>query len=180
MSELVSSSWFWAMMQCLVVAVTAVLLLAQVRAQTSSHIVVASEAILVRWNSPSTLRLRRTVATQGLAGDSSFNASAQALAEIIENLAMYMRHRAVPDAVLWSLLSWSVEHYYQLFKNGIEQERHAFKDPTLFSGIIKLDRRFKSISGRSGASIFDRTDDEMRKFLTYEANYCDAVLSAGQ
>jgi hypothetical protein len=170
------SEWFWAFMQFLAVAFTLVLIYLQVRVQTASHVVQSLSTIHSRWNSESMLRARRHVCSNWINSHRDFDGVAQYVAESMEELGIYLRIRAVPDREMWEAQSWYVEHYYWMFKTGIEQYRQTYKDENLYLQFQKLFARMNEMSRKQHSPHFPRDEQELAAFAKAELAVADAIL----
>jgi len=183
-------SWFWAMMQFFVIAATLILIYLQVRiqtaahvvqteahvAQTAAHVVQALTTIHNRWNSEPMLRARHKVCSDLLEGRRDFDGIDEYVAEFMEELGIYVQIKAVPADSMWEAQSWYIEHYYCIFKNGIENMRARYKDPSLYNNCKALYERMNEISRQKGVPVFERRDDELKRFAGNELLLTKAFL----
>ena len=114
-------------MQFVVITVTLILIYIQVRVQTASHVVQALTTIHNRCDAEPMLRARHKVCQQWRDGKHDFDGVAEYVAEFMEEPGIYLRIRAVSAREMGEAQSWYIEHYYWMFKPGIEQvrQRHS-------------------------------------------------------
>lgn len=172
----IGSEWFWAFLQFLAVALTLALIYVQVRVQTASHVVQSLSTIHARWNSESMLRSRHYVCSKWIVGDRDFDGVAQYVAEFMEEMGNYLRIRAVPVREMWEAQSWYVEHYYWMFKAGMEQYRQTYKDENLYSQFEALFVRMNKMNRKQGSPHFPRNEAELTAFAQAELAVAEAVL----
>ena len=172
----IGSEWFWACLQFLAVALTLALIYVQVRVQTASHVVQSLSTIHTRWNSESMLRARHHVCSKWIVGDRDFDGVAQYVAEFMEELGIYLRMRAVPVREMWEVQSWYVEHYYWMFKAGIEQYRQTYKDENLYTQFEALFGRMNKMNRKRRSPHLPRNETELTAFAQTELALAEAVL----
>jgi len=170
------SEWFWAFMQFLAVAFTLFLIYLQIRVQTASHVVQSLSTIHTRWNSESMLRVRQHVCSKWINGSRDFDGVAQYLAEFMEELGTYLRIKAVKDREMWEVQSWYIEHYYLMFKKGIEQYRQTYKDESLYSQFQLLFKRMRKMDRKQHSPHFSGSEQELMAFAKTELDVVNAVL----
>ena len=163
-----SESWFWTMMQFFVVVATLGMIYLQVRTQTASHVVSTINAITTRWDSVAITRARYFYCQKWLEGHCEFDSTAEIIAERLEEIGIIVRLRAVPRKVIWETHSWYIEHYFQMFRPGIEEVRRRHNDNALYSEsewlyeeIMKINKRRRLLSGA-------RRPDELNIFAESE------------
>ncbi len=171
-----NSLWFWTFMQFVTVTVTLMLIYRQVRVQTASHIVQALTAIYNRWNSEPMLRARQKVCQQWLAQKRDFDGVAEYVAEFMEELGIYLRTRAEPAREMWEAQSWYVEHYYWMFKPGIEGVRQRYKDQNLYPQFEMLLERMNELNRKHLSPAFQRGEQELNAFAESEIAVADAII----
>jgi hypothetical protein len=104
------------------------------------------------------LRARHHVCSRWVAGRRDFDGVAQYVAEFMEELGAYLRIRAVPVREMWKAQSWYVEHYYWMFKIGIEQYRQDYKDENLYTQFEALFDRMNKMNRKIHSPHFPRNE----------------------
>ena len=166
--QLLMEGWFWTMIQAFAVIVTLALIYTQVRIQTSSHVVQTLQAIHARWTEEPMRWARFTVCTRYLDGKFVFEGEAEYIAGFLEELGGYIKINAVTPDVMWDAESWVIEHYYCMFKSGIEKCRLTFHDEKLYENTESLFQVVYEHSKRRGATSSQRGDEDLRRFAEYE------------
>lgn len=178
--EVLAKEWFWAMIQAVGVLMTLALIYRQMRLQTASHVVQTLGAIHHRWSEDAMLRARHTVCKRYIEGDVTFDSVSDYVGEFMEELGTYVKINAVPPDVMWDAQSWYVEHYYCMFKAGIEQTRQANHEDTLYQDFQDLFAILKNQSKRKGAPSVDRGPADLRLFAEDELRVTTAFLQLQQ
>lgn len=169
------SEWFWAMLQFLVITVTLILIYLQVRLQTASHVVNTLTTINTRWNSEAMLRARYIYCHSWQAGKRDFDSIAEYVAEFLEELGNYIELGAIPKDVMWAAHSWYIEHYYFMFKSGLEYIRRKHNDTTLYLNFESLFVCMIGISRSKGAP-HEKNEKELMAFAEDEIEIAKAFL----
>jgi hypothetical protein len=170
------SEWFWAFLQFVVIALTLYLIYVQFRVQTASHVVQSLSTIHTRWNSESMLRVRHHVCSRWIAGHRDFDGVAQYISEFMEELGNYLRIHAITDRDLWEAQSWYIEHYYLMFKKGIEQYRQTYNDKSLYSQFQSLFDCMCKDDLKQHFPHFSESEEGLMAFAKAELAVADAVL----
>lgn len=184
------SSWFWTMVQALVVLITLVFINRQVKiqtesqvAQTESHAVQAKSHLIQtvtlihqRWCEDSMLRARHIVCKRYREGKNEFDGISEYIAEFMEELGNYVNMGAMPVDVMWEAQSWYLEHYYPMFREGIEKNRRIFHDPTLYSHLEELIKKMSKQSIAKGAPNPERGEEDLERFVKSELAFTAAAL----
>jgi len=165
------------MIQALIVFVTLGMIYYQVRLQTATHVVQTLAAMHQRWSEESMLRARYLVCSRYLAGDKSFDGISEYIAEFMEELGGYVKMKAVPVDVMWDAQSWYLEHYYPLFKSGIESTRQIYHDVTLYSNMESLFIQMSKHSGEKNAPNPERGERDLQRFAESEVQMAAAFLN---
>jgi hypothetical protein len=173
---MLKEDWFWTMMQFFVVAATLILIYIQVKIQTAAHVVQALSTIHNRWNSETMLRARLKVCSDWIAGKKEFDGVDQYIAEFIEELGIYVQTGAIPANAMWEAQSWYIDHYYCMFKDGIEHVRKDYKDINLYSQFESLYKKMEEISRRNNSPAFIREGEELKRFADNEIQLSKAFL----
>ena len=161
-------SWFWTFLQFIVVLATLVMIYRQVKTQTASHIVSTINSINDRWNSDLVLKARYSFCQKWLDGNKEFDAVGELIAEVLEEVGTIVRIRAVPKKVIWETHSWYIEHYYHMFKEGIETVRDECNDQTLYSEFQWLCAEMQKIDRQKQSPYVAKTTDELHTFASGE------------
>lgn len=174
--QLLQAEWFWALVQAVGLIVTLLLIYVQIRVQTASHVIQALSAVHARWTEEPMLRARLQVCSNYLSGDMKFDGVAEYIAELIEELGSYVHIKAVPADVLWDANSWYIEHYYCMFKAGVESVRQSFHDETLYTRAELLFEVMARHSRKRGALSLLRGEEDLRRFALSEVQLAGAFL----
>ena len=75
---------------------------------------------------------RFKVCSSYLNGNFEFEGEPEYIAEFLEELGGYLKIKAVTRDAMWDAQSWNIEHYYCMFKLGIEASRLTFHDDNLY------------------------------------------------
>ena len=170
-------SWLWALIQALAVVVSLFFISRQIRIQTATHVVQSLSTINARWNSDTMIRARFDVCSRCASKRFEFDGVADYVAEFLEELGMYLKIRAVSPEQMWQAQSWYIEHYYWMFKEGIEQVRSEHKDESLYTGFESLFATMTLISKRHRAPTFRRSPEDLLAFAKSELSLAGAFLS---
>lgn len=111
------------MVQAVAVVLSIGLIFRQVKIQASAQIVQMRSEIQARWNQESMLRARLAACSDYLSGQYQFDGASEHVAEFIEELAAYMNSGAISSRNIWEVQSWYIEHYYAMFRDGIQDMR---------------------------------------------------------
>ena len=174
--DFLAKDLFWTMIQAVGVLMTLALIYRQMRLQTASHVVQTLGAIHQRWSEDAMLRARNTVCKRYIEGDVTFDSVSNYIAEFMEELGTYVKINAVPSEVMWDAQSWYVEHYYCMFKSGIEQTRQTNHEDTLYKDFQDLFGTLKEQSKKKGAPSVDRGPADLRLFAEDELRVTAAFL----
>lgn len=174
--KLLTEDWFWAAIQAGGLLITLVLILRQIRLQTSTHTVQTLEAIHQRWNEESMLRARYAVCDRYLKSEHSFDSIGQFITEYMEELGIYLKLQAITPDAMWDTYSWYIEHYYSMFKNDISKERIETKEQHLYESFESLFIQLKAISSKKGAPDANRTTEALRRFAEDEVRRTSSFL----
>ena len=190
------SEWFWACLQFFAVLVSLVLIYIQIKIQTSqlkiqtlahteqfkiqnaSHTVQSLSVIHSRWNSDSMLRARHHVCSRWVNGHYEFDATAQYVAEFLEELGTYVRIHAVSDREMWDVQSWYIEHYFCMFKDGMEQYQKSCKDKNLYAEFSTLYDCMNKINRELHSPDTHKSEEDIEEFLHYEISLSESLLKA--
>lgn len=176
LKNILQQNWFWAMMQFFVIAATLILIYLQVKIQTAAHIVQTLSNIDTRWNSEIMLRARLKVCSDWIAGEKKFGEVSIYIAGFMEELGIYVRTGAVPSEFMWESQSWYVEHYYCMFKDGLEQLRELHKDINLYTQFEDLYKKMNEINRKNNSPAFFRREEELKRFANGEIELSKAFL----
>ena len=176
LKNMLQQDWFWAMMQFFIVAATLYLIYRQIKIQTATHIVQTLSNIVTRWNSETMLRARLKVCSDFIHGEKEFGEVSSYIATFMEELGVYVQINAIPAKVLWEAQSWPVEHYYCMFKDGIDHLREFHKDINFYTQFESLYKKMNEINREKGSPAFIRRDEELKRFARNEIELCKAFL----
>ena len=175
--QLFAEEWFWAMIQAIAIIITLAFIYAQIRIQTSSHVVQTLQAIHARWTEEPMRRARFTVCSRYLDNKFVFEGEGEYIAEFLEELGGYLKINAVSPDVMWDAESWSIEHYYCMLKSGIENSRLTFHDEKLYENTELLFHAMAEHSKRRVATSSQRGDGDLRRFSEYEVQVTRPFLA---
>jgi len=122
------------------------------------------------------MKARLHVCSNYLANQSEFDGVSEYIAEFIEELGGYVRIGAVSDDVMWEAHSWYVEHYYCMFRGGIDELRKLYHDDTLYQKTDELFRSLAAVSKSKQAPGSDRGELDLRRFAENEVKVAKAFL----
>jgi len=111
-----------------------------------------------------------------LDGKREFDGVAEYVAEFIEELGIYLRIRAVPAREMWEAQSWYIEHYYWMFKPGIEQVRQCYKDQNLYTQFETLFECMNDLNRKRLSPAFQRGEQQLNAFAESEIALADAII----
>jgi hypothetical protein len=174
--QFLMEDWFWAMTQAIGVILTLIVIYKQIRIQTSSHVVQTLQAIHTRWTEEPMRWARFKVCSSYLDGKFEFGGEADYIAEFLEELGGYIKINAVTRDAMWDAQSWNIEHYYCMFKSGIERSRLTFHDDNLYENTESLFRAMAEHSKQRGATSSQRGDEDLRRFAQYEVQVTSPFL----
>lgn len=177
LKNILQQEWFWAMMQFFVIAATLILIYLQVKIQTSGHVVQTLTTIDNRWNSEPMLLARHKVCSDWLSGKREFEGAYEHIANFMEELGIYLQIKAISDQTLWELQSWFVEHYYCMFKDGIDQVRGHYHDANLYTQFERLNIRMNDLKSSNNSPAFKRNEVELKRFAEHEIQLTRAILN---
>ena len=163
-------------MQFVVVSATLGLIYRQLRVQAAAHVVQSLSTIHTRWNSETMIRARQQVCSGWVAGRREFDGVAEYVAEFMEELGIYLRIHAIPAREMWEAQSWYIEHYYCMFKPGIEQVRQRYKDENLYTQFEALYELMDKLNRQQHSPHFKRDDEDITAFARSELAMADAFL----
>ena len=175
--QLLMEEWFWAMTQTVAVILTLILIYKQIRIQTSSHVVQTLQTIHARWSEEPMRWARFKVCSSYLDDKFEFGGEADYIAEFLEELGGYIKIRAVTPDAMWDAQSWNIEHYYCMFKSGIERSRLTFHDEKLYENTESLFHAMAAHSKRRGTNSSQRGVEDLRRFAEYEVQVTSPFLS---
>lgn len=122
------------------------------------------------------LRARHAVCDRYLRSDLAFDSVSDYIAEFMEELGNYVKIKAIPPAVMWDAQSWYVEHYYSMFKAGIEERRQIYHEELLYQNFQDLFDLLKQQSKKHRAPSADRGPEDLRRFAEDELRVTSAFL----
>lgn len=176
LKNMLQQDWFWTMMQFFIVAATLLLIYRQVKIQTAAHIVQTLSNIDTRWNSEIMLRARLKVCSNWISGEKKFGEIGIYIAGFMEELGVYVQTGAVPPKFMWEAQSWHIEHYYCMFKDGIEHLRELHKDINLYTQFESLYKKMNEINRENNSPAFIRREEELNRFANGEIELSKSLL----
>jgi hypothetical protein len=174
--DVLKEEWFWAMMQFFIIAATLLLIYLQVKIQTAAHVVQALSTIDDRWNSETMLRARYSVCSAWLNGNREFDGVAIYVASFMEDVGLFVHTGAIPATSVWETQSWFVEHYYCMFKGGIDDLRKSQKDNNFYTQFENLYKKMNAINRKNNSPAFIRDEEELKRFANGEIKLSKAFL----
>jgi hypothetical protein len=147
-----SSEWFWTMLSFATLAVSIFLIYRQLNIQTASHIVQTICTLNDKWNNPKMEKIRNKVCKKLVAKNNEFNGDSECIAEFFEDIATFVRIKALSNEIVWDTMSWNVECYWPMFKDGVAQMRQDYGDVPTYEGFEKLFNDMVKISKQKGSS----------------------------
>lgn len=170
-----NGEWFWAMCQFLVVSITLLLILRQLRLQNDSHLTTAFASFESRWNSRMMLQARRLVCERYAPNATNVEQALAQVAYFFEELGVYCKRRILDEEVLWEIYSFQIENYWVMGKNGISCFRKEFGDQTFFRNYESLYFRMREINVKKGAPADERTSQDLADFIFHELQIIEFI-----
>jgi hypothetical protein len=122
------------------------------------------------------LRARLKVCSDWVDGKKEFDGVDQYIAEFLEELGIYVHTGAIPTDAMWEAQSWYIDHYYCMFKDGIDYVRNYHKDINLYTQFEGLYKRMEDVSRKKNSPVFIRDSEELKRFADNEIQLSKAFL----
>ena len=162
------SEWFWAMLQFVAILISLFFIWRQLKIQNNTHLVSTLNLLNKDWNSTEMLKHRKETCEKWKTGKTDFDTGAQAIADFMEDLAIYEKEQVIPTDKMWYSFSWYIGYYWNMFKDEIPKVQNEYKDKTLWSEFPKLVKTMNDIDIGKGISDCGKSDSEMSKFYNVE------------
>lgn len=174
-----SYEWFWTMSQCAVVLFTLLFILRQIKLQNDAHLVNSFAILGDRWNSPMMLHARRDICLRSKAGQSHLDGTMHHLCLFFEELGAFCSKNVLDPDIVWEIYSFEIEHYWVMARDSITHFRKAQGDKTFYYHFERLYKLTQSLGEKKGASIHERTRDDVANFINHELNMVAVFLHPG-
>jgi hypothetical protein len=172
------SEWFWTMIQCVVVLITLLFILRQVKLQSDSHLVHSFAVFNDRWNSRMMLHARREICLKYKPGDGIVDGPLHHLCLFFEELGAFTSKKVLDPDIVWEIYSFEIEHYWKMASEGIKRFRKEENDYTFFFHFEKLYLQTRKLGEKKRAPIHERTEKDIASFRRYELESVDFFLQA--
>ena len=166
---------FWEALNLLVVFLSAMLIVRQLRLQSTSHLVSTVHVLDEIWKHDSMIRARYMACESWLNGNVKADATVEHIFEFLEQIATYYKLGALSKEAIWEMYSWYIEHYWQMFGQGVSELRDRRQDPTLYcevESVVKIlhiiSRERQAPTNLSIAELVDFAQREMDIAVTLE------------
>ncbi len=138
-------AWFWVMCQSLVVTITLVFILRQLKIQGSAHLVNSITVLDNRWKSQIMLKARRLTCEKYRPDRTSVDQATAQICYFFEEIGIYCKRSILDLETVWEIYSYDIEHYWMITKNGIHHLRKKKNDPTYYKNFQNLYNTFAKI-----------------------------------
>lgn len=166
------SEWFWVMAQFLAISATLIFIVRQLHTQRLGNILNLLSTFNHRWESNRLLESRKAICSADSGGSKKLGNIEGGLCDFFEELALYLKLKAVDDATVWELFSHQIEHYWPIMGPVIAEARAENQDETLYSGFEELYHRMQKYSRRRGLKAMDKSAQQLENFKRDELEHC--------
>lgn len=159
------SSWFWTMVQAIIVGITLLFIYSQVRIQRYTNMLTTLNSLIERWNSEIITKARIITCQQYLANQKKVeDINIVRVLNFFEELGLYYKKKVFDTDVLWSMFALQVENYWSVLSPMIHEYRAEEKDKTYYEDFEYMKNEFEKYSRKRGLNIVDKTGDQIREY----------------
>lgn len=173
-----SGEWFWIMCQFIVVSITLILILRQVRLQNDSHLVNSFASFEARWNSMMMLQARRLSCERYRPGMTSIEQPIAHIGYFFEEIGVYCKRGILDKEIVWEMYSFHIEHYWVMAKNSILSLRRESRDETFYKNFEDLYQTMCDLNRKNSAATYEKTSEDVVRFIGYELGVVEFIERA--
>ena len=162
-----NSSWFWTMVQAIVVAVSLFFIYRQVKYQRYTNMLVSLNSLREKWDSELMRRSRLAVSCRFRDKDKSITDDCLYILSFFEELGMHYKKKVFETDVLWSIYSYRVENFWMVLEPMVKEYRAHFDD-TYYENFEYLKKQFEAHSRKRNLSVKPKTEAELMVFVRDE------------
>ncbi|HEV7504542.1 MAG TPA: hypothetical protein VGS07_06505 [Thermoanaerobaculia bacterium] len=173
--------WFWVMCQCVALVCTFFFIWRQIKLQNDSHLVNSFAILGDRWKSPMMLVARRDICLRSKGPDNPLvlDGTVHHLCLFFEELGAFCSQDVLDPEIVWEIYSFEIEHYWIIIRKAVFAFREEQGDRTFFYHFEKLHKRTSDLSLKKGASVKERTKEDIASFAEYELETVNFFLNSG-
>jgi hypothetical protein len=162
------SSWFWTMVQGIIVSVSAVLIYRQLKAQHFGNMLGAMATLDERWATEEMFKGRETLCLKYGKNDLEIDDQIGRVLDFFEQMGLYLKKRAFTQDVIWEFYSYNIKYYWAIAEPLIKEFRSSTKDQTYYVWFEWLKTKMMEEDKSMGSPYTVPTKDEITKFISGE------------
>jgi len=164
------SSWFWTMVQGIVVSASAVLIYRQLKAQHFGNMLGALTTLDDRWATEDMLKARAKLCLKYGTNDLKIDEQTGCVLDFFEQMGLYLKKRAFTKDVIWEFYSYNVKYYWAIAEPLIQEFRSSEKDQTYYKWFEWLAKQMMEEDKSMKLPYSALTNDQIIKFISGEVS----------
>ena len=162
------SQWFWAMLQSLVLLISLVFVLAQLRRLAEANNISAFASSNSNWNSDRFREYRASTCSNYDKQDKSLNFKEGQIAGFFEELAIYEQKKIISFDFIWNMYSYYITGYWRLLKPKVKEFRKQYKDNSWYENFESLSIKVDKHTVERRLHPEHKSKDEIDEFMKQE------------
>ena len=162
------SQWFWAMLQSLVLFISLIFVLAQLRRLAEANNISAFSSSNSNWNSGRFREYRSTTCANYDKHDKSLNFMEGQIAGFFEELAIYEQKKIISFDFIWNMYSYYITGYWTLLEPKVKDFRKRYQDDSWYENFESLLIKVDKYTVDRGLRQEHKSDDEIAEFMEQE------------
>jgi hypothetical protein len=170
-----TESWFWSMLQFLVITATLWIIARQISLQTEqlesqsiSNMLSSFNTLDEKWVSKTMLKSRNEICKKNVDEDNTINIIDEFVLGFFEDLGIYLNKGVYDLETVWHKYSFEIENYWPLLDPLVRNYRKETGDQEGYSCFEKLYERIIKYSLDKGIKSSEKTKENICKFVEDE------------
>jgi hypothetical protein len=162
------SSWFWTMVQAIIVLISAFLIYRQLKAQHFGNMLNAMATLDERWSAKDMLKSRMALCSHYGTNDLAIDEQAGRVLDFFEQMGLYLNKRVFTKDVIWEFYSYSIKYYWAVAEPLVMEFRNSTKDDTYYVWFEWLQKIMSEEDKKKGLPYTAPTKEEIVRFIQGE------------
>lgn len=162
------SSWFWGMIQALVIVASLLFICKQIRYQRYGNLLTTLVALDAKWRSKEMIAARQYICENYESKDATISSPEDFVLNFFEEIGLYLKHNVISASLVWDLYSYYIENYWAILSPRITKFHADTDDKTWYENFQELQLKMRKESNKRKVTRKDITEIDIKKFIDGE------------